>query len=220
MTLLKNIGLEENTPSETILSTFSKDREPHMAAIGTRKVGEEKIELKLFTDTTTYKNIKRMEAGTINIISNAKFLIKQGLPDFLPLENSPDWEESETVEAPYLHEADCIIEFVVEEIQEKTITDEIGSSNFAKVTGLVKNVVKDEKISPKPFKRPELYLVEVAVLATKAIEANKKGKDETLEKYIDEIGYYEEKCKKIAPKSEESQIISKINDYILSNREQ
>ncbi len=218
MNILKNTGLKENTPSETILTTYSKEQEPHMAAIGTQKIGDDRIELKLFTDTTTYENIKRTEVGTINIISNAKFLIKQGLPDIIPSEKSPGWKKSETVEAPYLSEADAIIEFEVEEMQEKTITDEIGTSKFAKVTGLVKNVVKNEKISPKPFKRPELYLVEVAVLATKAIEANKEGKDETLENYLDEISYYEKKCQKIAPKSEESKIISKIKDYILSNR--
>lgn len=219
MNSLKNIGLDKNSPTETILSTFSEGREPHMAAIGVRRIGENKIELKLFTDTKTYENIKSMKAGIINIISDAKFLIEQGLQNFLSSNNSYEVKESEIVEAPHLAEADAIIEFVAEEMEEKTVTDEIGTSEFAKVIGSVKNVVKKENITPKTFKRPELYLIEVAVLATKAIEANEKGKNNTLENYIDEISYYEEKCKKIAPESEESKIISKIKDHILSNEE-
>lgn len=217
MNSLKNIGLDKNLPTETILSTFSEEGEPHMAAIGVRRIGENKIKLKLFTDTETYKNIKRMKAGIINIISDAKFLIEQGLQNFLSSDTSYEIKESEIVEAPYIAEADATIEFETEEIEEKTVTDEIGTSEFAKVIGSVKNVVKKEKIKPKTFKRPELYLIEVAVLATKAIEANEKGKNKTLENYINEISYYEEKCKKIAPESEESKNISKIKEHILSN---
>ncbi len=219
MNLLKDIGLEENTPAETILATFTQEQKPHIATIGARKIGENKIGLKLFTDTKTYENISHMKAGTINIVSDAKFLIQQGLPDLIPLEKNYELKKSEHVEAPYINEADAIIEFIVEEMQEKTITDEIGTSEFAKVTGSVKNIVKKDNISPRPFKRPDLYLIEVAVLATKAIEAKKKGKNKSLENYIDEISYYEEKCKNIAPKSEESKIISKIKNHVLSNEE-
>ncbi|KXB05608.1 hypothetical protein AKJ49_00440 [candidate division MSBL1 archaeon SCGC-AAA382A03] len=213
MKLLKKLGLDNNSPSETILTTYDSKENPHMAAIGASMKNKNKIELKLFKNTQTYKNISKQKSGVINIVSDASFLIKQGLPEiFTNKENFHNFTKSENVNAPYLPKASAIIEFEVEEMVEKTVTDAIGSSKISKTTGLVKNIDILNSY-PHPFKRAELYLIETAVLATKAIETKKRDKKALSEKFIAEIKFLQEKCEKIAPNSKELENITKIVKY-------
>lgn len=214
MVILNEIGLTESSPAETIVTSFSSGEEPHMAAIGVRKSGDNEIEMKIFPDTRTWKNLNEKEAGVVNIIQNAEFLVKQGLPDdFEGKEKIVSFEKGENVDSPYLSEADAIAEFEVIDTEKKKIEDEIGSSVVWIVTAAVKKI-EILKCSPRPFKRSELYLIEAATLATKALEAQDKGNDEAFKDLFREIKKFEEKCEKIAPESGEHQLISKIIGYL------
>lgn len=218
MTLLQEIGFDKHSPSETILTTFDKDGNPNASAIGVWKENDAKIKLRLFAGTQTYQNVQNKRVAAINITSDSIFLIKQGLPEiFSAEEREINFKKARKIDAPYLAKADVIIEFEIEEMSEKTITDRIGTSKMAEIIGSVENIVV-KNTNPRPFKRSELYLIESAVLATRVIEARKKGQAEISEEIVEEIKYFKEKCEKIAPKSKELRTIVKILDFFKKNK--
>lgn len=215
LTKLQEIGITENSPSETIFTTYTPEKKPYNAAIGVKTRNKDKIKSMIFTDTQTYQNIQKNKAAVVNIVEDAKLLVKLGLPYIFPENNKNiEYIESETINAPYLTNADAVIELKIKEITKKKISDKIGTSEAAEITGLVKNI-QTKKTPPRPFKRSELYLIETAVLATKAIVANKKENPSVFQEFVKEIKQYEKKCEKIARKSEERKLITKIKDYLL-----
>ncbi|KXA96991.1 hypothetical protein AKJ38_02180 [candidate division MSBL1 archaeon SCGC-AAA259I14] len=213
MTILQKIGLDSKSPAETILTTYNQNETPHMSAIGIQTVNEDKIKMKLYTGTKTLQNIQNKKAATINIVNNAVFLSKQGLPEIFSRKiKSSDFAKAKNVNSPYLKQADAIIEFKVEKTIEKTVSDRIGKSNITEVIGSVKNMeVKNSY--PHPFKRAEFYLIESAILATKAIESKKRQKEKLAHEYVEKIEIFKNKCEKIAPESRELKTISEILDY-------
>lgn len=216
MKKLEKTGLKNKIVSETVLTTISKHSTPHNAVIGVKKKGKDEIELKIYEDSKTHKNISKFKEGTVNILDDVKSLLKLGLSDFLSEDISPEFLESEKVKCPYLNNSEASIEFVVDNSEEKTVEDEIGKSQLSRITGKVKKIHISEKIEPHPPKRIELYLIEAAIIGTRIREAEKKGKTEIAKEYLEELEYFQNKCKSIAPESEELRLISKIKENSLS----
>ncbi len=216
MVTLDDIGVNEKSIAETIVTSFSPEGEPHMAAIGVRGIGGDRLEMKIFPNTTTWENIKAKGAGVVNITRDAELIARNGLPDdFQKGVRTQELKNAKNVDAPYLQEADAIIEFEVSEIEEEVLEDKIGSSEVMIVTSEVKNIEIFESY-PRAPKRAKLYLIESAVLASKAIESENKGNEESFQNFIKEIERFEKKCGKIAPKSEERQFISEMLKYLKS----
>lgn len=213
MSILREIGLDENSPSEIVLATFDEGGVPNASAVGVWKNGSERVKLRLFAGSQTYRNVKDRKAGTINILSDSLFLIKRGLPEIFPVEGREiEFKNAGNVDAPYLAEADCVVEFEVVKISERIVKDRIGTSKMAEVIGSVENVdIRNE--NPRPFRRTDFYLIESAVLATRAIEARRNCRDDVFEDLIEELKFFKEKCGKIAAKSREMEAIIRISDY-------
>lgn len=217
MPSLQDLGLTDNSPSETVLTTFSPEEEFHASAMGVKAIGGGEVKLKIFTATETFRNIDRRGAGTINVVDDAELLVKQGLPQIFSSENL-EFERSDHVDAPRLLGADAFIEFEVKNVEKEIISDEIGTSEIAHVTGSVKNIEIGD-YSPRPFKRTEFFLIESAIIATRAIEAFREGKEDKANSMIREINRYLKKCQEIAPRSSKTKLIAKILDYLEDQEE-
>lgn len=214
MVLLDEIGINEKSIGETIVTSFSQEGKPHMAAIGVQSKGEDRLEMKIFPNTKTWKNIRAKRAGVVNITQDVELIARHGLPDdFQGGTKTPNFKNAENVDAPYLPEVDAIIEFEVSEIEKEVVRDKIGTSKVRRVTSQVKNIEIFDS-HPHPIKRSELYLIESSVLASKAIESKNRGNQESFQNFIEEIESYEKKCNKIAPQSDECQFISKILKHV------
>ncbi|KXB06005.1 hypothetical protein AKJ52_02700 [candidate division MSBL1 archaeon SCGC-AAA382C18] len=210
MSLFEKVKLSKNSPSETLLTSFNPKEEPHAAAVGVYGIDREKLKMNLFDDTQTYKNLSKSGEGVVNVVTDPELILKGGLPDIFNRSlGSFDFEMAEEVHAPYISSADAIFEFKIEEMREKTLEDEIGSSKFFETIGLVKNIKILDK-NPNPIKRSDFYLVESAVLASKATVAKKKGNTRKFNDIMEEISLFKEKCQKIAPESKASDLISDI----------
>lgn len=218
MNNLEKLGLKKKIASETVLTTCSERNKPHNAVVGVKKKSKDKIELKIYKDTTTYENILRSEEGTVNIISDAKVLLKYGLSDYLSEKSSPKFSESETINSPYIEDSEASIEFVVDESEKKTIEDEIGKSQLANIIGSVKKIHIKKEIEPHPLKRTDLYLIEAAILGTRIREAEKKGNKRMAKEYLEELDSLKTRCEKIGPESRELRLISEIRKNSLSHQ--
>ncbi len=209
---LNKTGLKDKTPSETVLTTLSKDNKEHNAVIGVKKKGKEKIKLKIYKNTKTYDNILESEEGTVNIFSDAKTLLEYGLSEFLQKDPTPHFLESEEINCPYLKDSVASIEFKVDESEKKIVNDKIGKSQLVKITGTVKKVHIKKDIEPHPLKRTDLYLIEAAIVGTRIREAEKNENTEIAEKYLEKLDSLKNKCEKIGPESEELRLISEIRE--------
>lgn len=212
MPTLEELGVTVESPVETVLTTYSDEREPHASAVGIWKANNQNIKLKLFTKTKTFQNIQETKSGAINFLKDVETITKLGLAEIFPNKKKLQFESAKSVNAPRISGSDAFIEFKVNGTKRRTISDEIGKSEIAEITGLVTNI-EGQKRLPRPFKRSEFFLIEAAIYASKALEARKKGNGKILKSKVEEIEYYQVKCDNVAPESNEAELISEILNY-------
>lgn len=207
---MEEIGLSGKSPAEIVLTTFSPDKRPHASVAGITTMEGSKVLLRIFTDTKTFRNILRHRAAVINIVKDVNLLASIALREF-PLfgKISLKFETSGRVNAPILAKTDVYVETEVARVKREKISDEIGTSEVAYIVAKVKNI-KVTNPSPHLFKRPEFFVVESAILATRIKEALKRGRGEVARKKFLELSEYVEKCRRIAPRSKELNLMIKI----------
>ncbi len=214
MSLLQEMGFRRDSPAEVILTSYTPDGKPHGAAVGIYALGDEKIKMNIFADTQSYENLSETGSGVVNVVSDPDFFVKGGLTDLNDrIPTSFEFEDAEFVNAPYLENANAAIEFEVEEMKEKEINDDIGVSKFFEVVGAVRNVEIIKSI-PRSPRRADFYLIESAIIATKAIEADKKGNRSKFEDLMEEILFFKNRCEKISSEDEKCLLIQEIVDYL------
>jgi hypothetical protein len=214
---LAGVGLAEGSPAEVVLTTFSPNGRPHASVMGVKARGKSNVALRVFTNTETFQNLCRSKAAVLNIVRDVELLASIALRDPLGFDESLlKFKRSRYVNAPKLEGADAWVEVEIQRMRRKKILDEVGSSEVAYVTARVKNI---EILNPgiHPFKRSELFVIEVAVLATRIIEALKNNKRGAAKKLFLELKEYEKKCLRVAPQSGELNLIMKIIDSLKSS---
>jgi hypothetical protein len=178
--------------------------------VGVWARGKSDVALKVFTDSETFQNLLRSKAAVINIVRDVELLSSIALRDLLEFdEGSLKFKESKHVNAPRLDGVDAWVEVEVERIRREKISDEVGISEVANVTARVKNI---EVLNPgaRPFKRSELFAIEAAVLATRIDEAIKNDRREAAKRLFVELEEYQRRCRRVAPRSGELNLITKI----------
>ncbi|MFQ6129482.1 MAG: DUF447 domain-containing protein [Candidatus Hadarchaeaceae archaeon] len=212
MSSLTKIGLTKQSPAEIVLTTFLPDKKPHASIVGIRAIGGSRVLLRIFTNTRTFRNILQSQAAVINIVRDVNLLASlalKGFPHFGKI--ALKFQKSGHVNAPRLAKTDARVEIEVEKVERAKISDEIGSSEVAYVTARVKNI---DVINPSihPFKRSEFFVIESAILATRIKEALRNGRNEVAKKKFLELCEYVERCRRIAPDSEELNLMIKMKD--------
>lgn len=213
MPTLDELGFTITDILETVLTTYDSEKNPHASAVGVKKIGDRKIGFKLFGDTQTYRNLSEKEVGVVNLVNDARIIVENGLSEIFREKNNTEFKGSGKIDAPTLSEYDASIDFRVASIDRETIYDEVGESKVAKIVGEVENIDIDG-LSPQNFKRSDFYLIESAILASRAIVAIDNENKSIAEKKIREIGEYLKKCKSIAPDSSRRRYISKILNHL------
>lgn len=212
MASLKDIGLSEESPAEIVLTTFGPNGVPHASTMGAISSGKSKILLRIFTDTSTFKNIDLSRAAVMNVVRDAELLARLALGDLL---NKPalSFESSKRVNAPRLRGAGAFVEIEIKNLRTEQISDKLGTSGVAHIEAEVK-CIDIQTPGVRAFKRSESFVIQAAVLATKIIEAMRKGKVEIAREIFREIVGYKKKCERIAPGSKDSCVITEIVDSL------
>jgi len=207
---LKDIGLNEKSPAEVILSTFYPNGKPHVSVMGVKSKGKSRVLLKIFTDTDTFSNIMKSKSAAINITRNAELITNIALRDLMNFDESRlEFISSSLVDAPILRKADAYVEIEVEKTRRTKLHDKIGTSGVAYVVAKVKNVrVQNRRVCP--IDRSESFLIESALLATRIIKALRRGRNQVAKEIYQKLSEYRRECERIAPKSKNSSLIAKI----------
>ena len=118
MTTLADLGFSKETIAETIVSTYSADGQPNAAPMGATTDSLQRLILRIYTSSLTYKNLQSQRCAVINVTSDPEIFYRTAFKEANPKGRLPqEWfEKAETVDAPILRTADAHIEVTVEDV--------------------------------------------------------------------------------------------------------
>jgi len=110
VTSLDDLGFLKGSIGETIVSTYSSDGQPNAAPMGVVIEGHERLLIRPYVSSLTYRNLQAKRCAVVNVTSNPEMFyltaFKEANPDG---KLSPElFEKAETVDAPRLRAADAL----------------------------------------------------------------------------------------------------------------
>ena len=204
MSTLEELGFAKGIISETIVSTYSKNGCPNMAPMGVIKLNSNKILIKIYRSSETYKNLKFKGCAVVNLSTDPRLFYKSAIKET----NSGNkiskdlFEKGDIVDAPRLKKADATIEVSVCSINNV-------DSERPEVILEVKNI-RASDCFPKAYSRAFSATIEAIILATriKFYLIGNKFQQKQANDMIEKVMWFEEIIKRTAPKSENANIIS------------
>ena len=131
---------------------------------------EDKLKLRLFEGSNTFKNLKLNDTFGINIIEKDQFdlVIKaalKGWGDDEPEFELSDYEFHNNI--PFLRSTKCWIIGKINTSTSQELTDEYGKTQVMEVVTEVQDIILHDKIGSPLTRSDELPMLEAAVLATR-----------------------------------------------------
>ena len=215
MIKITDLGFFEGKIVETIVSTYKTDGQANAAPMGAKTMTPQRIAMRIYTSSLTYKNLQSKRCAVINLTSNPEVFYRTAFKETNPKGVLPqEWfERAENVDAPRLRTADAIIEVVVEEMQ-------TFDSERADFTCEIK-LVQASSILPKAYCRALPATIEAIIHATRVkafiTHANKQKREQAL-KLIETIRECNDVVNRVAPNSRYSEIMADLNQRINSWR--
>ena len=204
MSTLEELGFKKGIISETLVSTYSKNGCPNMAPMGVINLNSNKILIKIYKSSKTYKNLKSKRCAVINLSTDPTLFYKSAIKEA----NSGNkiskdlFEKGDIVDAPRLKKADATIEVSVCSINNL-------ESDRPEVILEVKNI-KAAVCLPKAYCRAFSAIIEAIILATriKLYLIGNQFQQKQANDMIEKVMWFEEVIKRTAPKSEHANIMS------------
>ena len=210
MTNLDDLGFLKEEIGETIVSTYDSDGQPNAAPMGVVIESNERLRIRPYLSSLTYKNLQTKKCAVVNVTSNPELFymtaFKEANPDG---KLSPDlFEKAETVDAPRLRAADAIVEVLVVNV----------SSFGAKRAEFLCNVqlVKTSKALPKVYCRALFATIEAIIHATriKLFLRGDKQEQERAFRLLELIEICDDVVNRTAPNSRYSEIMADLTQRI------
>jgi len=215
MTKITDLGFSQGLIVETVVSTYNLDGEANAAPMGVTMENPQRVVLRIYTSSLTYKNLQSKKMGVVNVTYDPELFYRTAFKEANPNGRVPqDWfEKAKTVDAPKLRAADAHIEVTVANIRE-------FNSERVEVVCDVKHV-QAIRVSPKAYCRALFATVEAIVHATR-IEAfimhENRQKREQAFKLLETIKDCIDVVNRVAPNSRYSEIMADLNQRINSWR--
>ena len=216
MTNLDDLGFLKGSIGETIVSTYDVDGQPNAAPMGVVIESNERLLIRPYISSLTYKNIQTKKCAVVNVTSNPELFyltaFKEANPDGkLP----PDlFEKAETVDAPRLRAADATVEVSVAET---------GSFNAERAEFLCNvKLVKASKKMPKVYCRARFATIEAIIHATriKPFLMGNKQEQERAFRLLELVEICQDIVECTAPNSRYSEIMADLTQRINSWRKE
>jgi len=207
---LDDLGFLKGSIGETIVSTYDVDGQPNAAPMGVVVESNERLRIRPYLSSLTYKNLQTTRCAVVNITSNPELFyvtaFKEANPDG---KLSPElFEKAETVDAPRLRAADAFIEVLV---------DETGSFNTERAEFLCNvQLVKASKMLPKVYCRAQFATIEAIIHATriKLFLRGDKQEQEHAFRLLELIEICDDVVNRTAPNSRYSEIMADLTQRI------
>lgn len=204
---LSEFGFEKNCIAETIISTYTDDREPTAAPMGVITEDLRTIILKIYRKSQTYKNLIFYKCGVINITQDPELFYRTLFKETNPNGIIPrNWFiHAENVDSPRLRNIDVCLEFRitnVEELEDKALfTCRIEKINLVKVPFI------------RVYSRVYPAVIE-SLIHTSKLEYYLSKDFKKAEELIRLIKHYSELVNRIAPNSSYSEIMKYVHTKI------
>ena len=213
MVKIEELGFSEGVIVETIVTTYNMDGQANAAPMGATMTSPQRVCLKIYTSSLTYKNLQSKKCGVVNVTSDVELFYRTAFKD--PDGSVPqDWfENAETVDAPKLRGADAHVEVTVADIRQ-------FDGERVEVLCDVK-LVQASSVLPRAYCRALFATVEAVVHATRVeafIGSGNMEKREQALKLLDIIMDCNDVVNRVAPNSRYSEIMADLNQRIDSWR--
>jgi hypothetical protein len=215
MTKLTDLGFSNGVIVETVVSTYNADRQANAAPMGAKMTSTQRMALKIFTSSLTYKNLQSNRYAVVNVTSDPEVFYRTAFKEANMEGKVPQkwFEKAETVDAPRLRTADAFIEVAVADINPV-------DAERAEVSCEVK-LVQALSVFPKAYCRALAATIEAIVHATRVkvfIKHADRQKREQALKLLETIRDCHDVVDRVAPSSRYSEIMADLNQRIDSWR--
>jgi len=191
MTKIADLGFSKQAIVETVVSTYNVDGQPNAAPMGATMDSPQRIVLRIYTSSSTYKNLQTKRCGVVNVTSDPELFYR----------------------APRLRMADAHVEVTVADI---TSLD----AEKAEVTCKVK-LVKASTVLPKVYCRASFATIEAIIHATRVkafMIGGDRQKQEQALKLLETIRECRDVVNRVAPNSRYSEIMADLTQRVDSWR--
>jgi hypothetical protein len=215
MTKIADLGFSEGAIVETIVSTYNADGQASAAPMGAIMESPQRIVLRIYTSSLTYKNLQSKRCAVVNLTSDPEVFYRTAFKEANQNGRVPqEWfERAETVDAPRLRTANAHIEATVADI---TPLD----AERAEVSCEVK-LVQAASVLPKAYCRALSATIEAIIHATRVkafiTHADKQKREQAL-KLMETIRECHDVVNRVAPNSRYSEIMADLNQRVDSWR--
>jgi hypothetical protein len=215
MTKLTDLGFSKETIAETIVSTYNMDGKPNAAPMGATMDTPQRLVIRIYTSSLTYKNLQSKRCAVVNLTSDPEIFYQTAFKEANPKGKMPqEWfEKAETVDAPRLRTADAHIEVTVAEVKPL-------EAEKAEATLEVK-LVQAPTVLPQAYCRASFATIEAIIHATRVKHFLMHGyreKQEQALKLLERIRECHNVVNRVAPRSRYSEIIEDLNQRVDSWR--
>jgi len=205
---LDDLGFLKGSIGETIVSTYNVDGQPNAAPMGVVVESNERLRIRPYRSSLTYKNLQTTRCAVVNITSNPELFyltaFKEANPDG---KLSPDlFEKAETVDAPRLRAADAIVEVLVAE------TGSFGAKRAEFLCNV--QLVKASKALPKVYCRAQFATIEAIIHATRIKQFLRGDEQERAIKLLELVSVCQDVVDRTAPNSRYSEIMADLTRMI------
>ncbi|MBN1358372.1 DUF447 family protein [Candidatus Bathyarchaeota archaeon] len=215
MTGITDLGFAFGVIAETIVTTYNVNGQANAAPMGVTMENLQRLVLRIYASSQTYKNLKSKRCGVVNVTYDAELFYRTSFKETNPNGKLPqEWfEKAETVDAPRLQAAHAHIEVTVANIKQL-------DAERAEVLCDVK-LVQAANVLPKAYCRALFATVEAIVHATRVeafINHEDREKREQALKLLETIKECNDVVNRVAPNSRYSEIMADLNQRIDSWR--
>jgi hypothetical protein len=215
MTEITDLGFSEGVIVETIVSTYNVEGQANAAPMGIIMKNQQRLVLRIFTSSLTYKNLQSKKCGVLNLTSDPEMFYRTAFKEANPNGKVPqEWfKKAETVDAPKLRSAEAHIEVAVADIRQ-------FDAERVEVVCDVK-LVQASNVLPEAYCRALFATVEAIVHATRVkafITHVDSQKREQALKLLETIRDCNDVVNRVAPNSRYSEIMAELNKKIDSWR--
>jgi hypothetical protein len=215
MTGITDLSFSEGLIVETIVTTYNVDGQANAAPMGVTMENPQRVVLRIYTSSLTYKNLQSKKCGVVNVTCDAELFYRTAFKEVNPNGKVPQdlFEKAETVDAPRLRAAEAHIEVAVADIKQ-------FDAERAEIICDVK-LVQAASVFPKAYCRALFATVEAIVHATRVkafINHEDRQKREQALKLLETIKECNDVVNHVAPNSRYSEIMADLNQRINSWR--
>jgi hypothetical protein len=208
MTNLDDLGFLKDTIGETVVSTYDADGQPNAAPMGVVIESNERLLIRPYISSLTYRNLQAKRCAVVNLTSNPELFyltaFKEANPDRKL--SSELFEKAETVDAPRLRAADSTVEVSV---------DETRSFDSERVEFLCNvQLVTASKALPKVYCRAQFATIEAIIHATRIKPFLRGDKQEHAFRLMELVEICSDVVERTAPNSRYSEIMADLTQRI------